>query len=49
MRDDVRDEVIKCLWKNKDIFAWTPQDLKGIDPGFITYHFNLEPYIRSVK
>ncbi|KAL0447786.1 UNVERIFIED_CONTAM: Pro-Pol polyprotein [Sesamum latifolium] len=33
MEEDVRDQVVKCLRENKDIFAWTPQDLEGIDPG----------------
>ncbi|KAL0433514.1 UNVERIFIED_CONTAM: hypothetical protein Slati_2685700 [Sesamum latifolium] len=33
MKEDVREQVINCLRKNKDMFAWTPQDLEGIDPG----------------
>ncbi|KAL0408272.1 UNVERIFIED_CONTAM: hypothetical protein Sradi_1761600 [Sesamum radiatum] len=37
MKEDVRDQVINCLQKNKDIFAWTPQDLEGIDPGDTLY------------
>ncbi|KAL0445844.1 UNVERIFIED_CONTAM: hypothetical protein Slati_1712300 [Sesamum latifolium] len=49
MTEDVRDQVVNCLRKNKDIFAWTPQDLEGIDPGFITHHLNLDPSIRPVK
>ncbi|KAL0457961.1 UNVERIFIED_CONTAM: hypothetical protein Slati_0423300 [Sesamum latifolium] len=49
MKEDVRDQVIDCLRKNKDIFAWTPQDLEGIDPGVITHHLNLDPTIRPVK
>ncbi|KAL0458422.1 UNVERIFIED_CONTAM: hypothetical protein Slati_0469400 [Sesamum latifolium] len=43
MKEDVREQVISCLQKNKDIFAWTPQDLEGIDPGVITHHLNLDP------
>ncbi|KAL0440240.1 UNVERIFIED_CONTAM: hypothetical protein Slati_2507000 [Sesamum latifolium] len=49
MKDDVREEIIKCLWKNKDIFVWTPQDLEGIDPGVITHHLNIDPNIKPVK
>ncbi|KAL0448382.1 UNVERIFIED_CONTAM: hypothetical protein Slati_1394600 [Sesamum latifolium] len=33
MKEDVRDQVVNCLQKNKDVFAWTPQDLEGIDTG----------------
>ncbi|KAL0440561.1 UNVERIFIED_CONTAM: hypothetical protein Slati_2539100 [Sesamum latifolium] len=29
MKEDVREQVINCLRKNKDILAWTPQDLEG--------------------
>ncbi|KAL0420349.1 UNVERIFIED_CONTAM: hypothetical protein Slati_3057800 [Sesamum latifolium] len=49
MKEDVGERVINCLRKNKDIFAWTPQDLEGIDPGVITHHLNLDPTIRPVK
>ncbi|KAL0440524.1 UNVERIFIED_CONTAM: hypothetical protein Slati_2535400 [Sesamum latifolium] len=49
MKEDVREQVINCLRKNKDIFAWTSQDLEGIDPGVITHHLNLDPTIRPVK
>ncbi|KAL0345312.1 UNVERIFIED_CONTAM: hypothetical protein Sradi_4362500 [Sesamum radiatum] len=49
MKEDVREQVISCLQKNKDIFAWTPQDLEGIDPGVITHHLNLDPTIRPIK
>ncbi|KAL0461253.1 UNVERIFIED_CONTAM: hypothetical protein Slati_0012900 [Sesamum latifolium] len=48
MKEDVRDQVVNCLRKNKDIFAWTPQDLEGIDLGVITHHLNLDPIIRPV-
>ncbi|KAL0428136.1 UNVERIFIED_CONTAM: Pro-Pol polyprotein [Sesamum latifolium] len=49
MKKDVRELVINCLRKNKDIFTWTPQDLEGIDPGVITHHLNLDPTIRPIK
>ncbi|KAL0446534.1 UNVERIFIED_CONTAM: hypothetical protein Slati_1781300 [Sesamum latifolium] len=49
MKEDVRDQVVNCLRKNKDIFAWTLQDLEGIDPGVITHHLNLNPTIKPVK
>ncbi|KAL0437547.1 UNVERIFIED_CONTAM: hypothetical protein Sradi_0462600 [Sesamum radiatum] len=49
MKEDIREQVISCLQKNKEIFAWTPQDLEGIDPGVITHHLNLDPTIRSAK
>ncbi|KAL0414912.1 UNVERIFIED_CONTAM: Transposon Ty3-G Gag-Pol polyprotein [Sesamum radiatum] len=49
MKEDVREHVVGYLQKNKDIFAWAPQDLEGIDPGVITHHLNLDPAIRPIK
>ncbi|KAL0302897.1 UNVERIFIED_CONTAM: hypothetical protein Sradi_6157800 [Sesamum radiatum] len=49
MKEDVRERVINCLQENKDIFAWTPEDLEGIDPCVITHHLNLDPTVRPIK
>ncbi|KAL0442241.1 UNVERIFIED_CONTAM: Transposon Ty3-G Gag-Pol polyprotein [Sesamum radiatum] len=49
MIEDVRNQVVNYVRMNKDIFAWTPQDLEGIDLGVITHHLNLDPSIRPVK
>ncbi|KAL0400180.1 UNVERIFIED_CONTAM: Retrovirus-related Pol polyprotein from transposon [Sesamum radiatum] len=32
-----------------DVFAWTPQDLEGIDPRVISHHLNIDPYVKPVK
>ncbi|KAL0415748.1 UNVERIFIED_CONTAM: hypothetical protein Slati_3406700 [Sesamum latifolium] len=32
MDETTRREVVQCLQRNIDVFAWTPQDLEGIDP-----------------
>ncbi|KAL0394633.1 UNVERIFIED_CONTAM: hypothetical protein Slati_4429500 [Sesamum latifolium] len=49
MEDTIWEEVIQCLCRNADIFAWTPQDLEGIDLNIITHHLNIDPSIKSVK
>ncbi|KAL0317402.1 UNVERIFIED_CONTAM: hypothetical protein Sangu_2154500 [Sesamum angustifolium] len=49
MTENVRNQIINYLRKNKDIFAWTPQDLEGIDPGVTTNHLNLDPSAKPVK
>ncbi|KAL0307247.1 UNVERIFIED_CONTAM: hypothetical protein Sradi_6142000 [Sesamum radiatum] len=49
MTDDIREEVIIYLQKNKDIFAWAPQDMKHIDLSIITHHLNIESSARPVK
>ncbi|KAL0404041.1 UNVERIFIED_CONTAM: hypothetical protein Sradi_2044900 [Sesamum radiatum] len=49
MKKDVREQVINCLRKNKDIFTWTPQYVEGIDPDVITHHLNVDPNIRPAE
>ncbi|KAL0411340.1 UNVERIFIED_CONTAM: hypothetical protein Slati_3723700 [Sesamum latifolium] len=49
MKEGVRDQVVNCLGKNKDVFVWTPQDLEGINLGVITHHLNLDSIARPVK
>ncbi|KAL0445686.1 UNVERIFIED_CONTAM: hypothetical protein Slati_1696500 [Sesamum latifolium] len=44
-----KEEVISCLRRNADIFAWAPQDLEGIDPKVITHHLNIDPGVKPVK
>ncbi|KAL0298435.1 UNVERIFIED_CONTAM: hypothetical protein Sradi_6503300 [Sesamum radiatum] len=49
MTEDVRNQVVNCLMRNKDIFAWTLQDLEVIDPSVIMHHLNLDPSVKRVK
>ncbi|KAL0447792.1 UNVERIFIED_CONTAM: hypothetical protein Slati_1907100 [Sesamum latifolium] len=41
--EEAKKEITLCLQRNADIFAWTPQDLEGIDPQVITHHLNIDP------
>ncbi|KAL0417083.1 UNVERIFIED_CONTAM: hypothetical protein Slati_3540200 [Sesamum latifolium] len=47
--EEAKKEITLCLQRNADIFAWTPQDLEGIDPQVITYHLNIDPNCKPVK
>ncbi|KAL0445892.1 UNVERIFIED_CONTAM: hypothetical protein Slati_1717100 [Sesamum latifolium] len=49
MNDDTRREIIQYLQLNIDIVAWTPQDLKGIDPKVITHDLNIDPHVKPVN
>ncbi|KAL0400277.1 UNVERIFIED_CONTAM: hypothetical protein Sradi_2371000 [Sesamum radiatum] len=44
-----KKEITLCLQRNADIFAWTPQDLEGIDHQVITHHLNIDPSYKPVK
>ncbi|KAL0433507.1 UNVERIFIED_CONTAM: hypothetical protein Slati_2685000 [Sesamum latifolium] len=49
MSEETKKEVVRCLQHNADIFAWTPQDLEGIEPKVITHYLNIDPSIKPVK
>ncbi|KAL0303107.1 UNVERIFIED_CONTAM: hypothetical protein Sradi_6178800 [Sesamum radiatum] len=49
MREETKEEIVLCLQRNADIFAWTPQDLEGIDPKVITHYLNIDPSLKIVK
>ncbi|KAL0461959.1 UNVERIFIED_CONTAM: hypothetical protein Slati_0083500 [Sesamum latifolium] len=47
--EEAKKEITLCLQRNADIFAWTPQDLEGIDPQVITHHLNIDPNYKPIK
>ncbi|KAL0402492.1 UNVERIFIED_CONTAM: Pro-Pol polyprotein [Sesamum latifolium] len=49
MSKETKKEVVLCLQRNADIFAWTPQDLEGIDSKVIIHYLNIDPSIKPVK
>ncbi|KAL0462422.1 UNVERIFIED_CONTAM: hypothetical protein Slati_0129800 [Sesamum latifolium] len=47
--EEAKKEITLCLQRNADIFAWTPQDLEGINPQVITHHLNIDPNCKPIK
>jgi hypothetical protein len=41
--------MIKFLKSNLDVFAWTHDDMPGIDPSTICHKLNVNPSIRPIK
>ncbi|XP_013601258.1 PREDICTED: uncharacterized protein LOC106308666 [Brassica oleracea var. oleracea] len=49
LREPLKTELIACLKKNPNAFAWAAEGMPGIDIG-ITYHeLNIDPTYRPVK
>ncbi|KAL0448979.1 UNVERIFIED_CONTAM: Polyprotein P3 [Sesamum latifolium] len=46
MTPRMEEELVQFLKANSDVFAWTVQDLEGIDPGVMTHKLNLNPTFR---
>ena len=45
----LKNEIVECLKKNADIFAWTLDDMPGIDPDVISHQLNVDPQFRPVR
>ena len=45
----IKKGLICFLRKNIDVFAWSHEDMPGIDPSVITYHLNVHPFSKLVR
>uniref|UniRef100_A0A2N9GWC8 Uncharacterized protein n=1 Tax=Fagus sylvatica TaxID=28930 RepID=A0A2N9GWC8_FAGSY len=45
----IRETMISFLKSNLDVFAWTHDDMPGIDPATICHKLNVDPSIRPIK
>ncbi|XP_058215768.1 uncharacterized protein LOC131326877 [Rhododendron vialii] len=44
-----KSELLQFFRKNKDIFAWSHEDIPEIDPRVISHKLNVDPTVRPVK
>ncbi|XP_064940582.1 uncharacterized protein LOC135594090 [Musa acuminata AAA Group] len=44
-----REQLVCLLRENADVFAWSPSDMTGVDPGVAQHHLNIPPDARPVK
>ena len=49
MSREVERELIACLKNNCDVFAWSTDDLKGIDPRIAVHRLNMDPSITHIR
>ncbi|XP_057770645.1 uncharacterized protein LOC130990428 [Salvia miltiorrhiza] len=49
MNEQIREELICCLQRNADVFAFSTADLKGIDRGLAEHCLNLDTNVKPVK
>ena len=46
---DERDRLIHLLRSYLDVFAWSYEDIPGLDPSIVQHHLPILPYAKSVK
>jgi hypothetical protein len=44
-----KESIIHFLKNNKDVFAWSHEDMPGIDPSIISHKLNVNPCLRPIK
>jgi hypothetical protein len=45
----IKKSLIQFLKSNKDVFAWSHEDMSGISPSIISHKLNVNPSLRPVK
>ena len=45
----LKDELVKFLKKNLDVFAWSYEDMPGIDGNVIEHYLNVDPMKKLVQ
>ena len=48
IKEKARKDLIQFLRKNIDVFAWSHDDMPGIDPSVITHRLNVYPFLKPV-
>jgi len=43
MKQEDRVNLLLTLVQNLDIFAWSPYEVPGVDPEFVTHTLNVDP------
>ena len=45
----IRQELTTFLRSNRDVFAWTHEDIPGIDPSVIVHRLNVSPSFPPIR
>ena len=44
----MKEDLVQFLRKNIDVFAWSHEDMLGIEPNVITHRLNVYPFSKPV-
>uniref|UniRef100_A0A2N9F3F9 Uncharacterized protein n=1 Tax=Fagus sylvatica TaxID=28930 RepID=A0A2N9F3F9_FAGSY len=45
----MKESLVQFLKNNKDVFAWSHEDMSGINPSIISHKLNVNPTFRPIK
>ena len=49
IEEKTKQDLVQFLRENIDVFAWSHEDMPGIDPGVITHRLNVYPSSKPVR
>ena len=49
MEKKTKQNLVQFLKESTDVFAWSHEDMPGIDPSVITHHLNVYPSFKPVR
>ena len=49
LKEKTMQDLVQFLRKNIDVFAWSHEDMLGIDPSVITHRLNMHPSSKPVR
>ena len=49
MEGKIKKDLIRFLRENIDVFAWSNEDMLGIDPNVITHRLNVHPSSKPMR
>ena len=48
MKEKTKQDLVQFLRKSIDVFAWSHEDMPGINPSVITHRLNVHPFSKLV-
>ena len=48
LEENTKKDLVQFLKENVDVFAWSHEDMPGINPGVITHRLNVSPSFKPI-
>lgn len=49
LNESFKDELVQFLCENVSTFAWSIEDMRGIDPRIMSHELNVDPTYKLIK
>ena len=49
MKEEMKQDLVKFLRRSTNVFAWSHEDMPGIDPSVVTHCLNVSPSYKPVR